>query len=156
MIITLLLWAIALAAIVQPSTPRFCVAMIFAVVTLSHDFLSQHTEGLTYYGSAALADLLIIILTSGVLAATQIAPAIHRICIFSMAANFIGWALWFFYLPPIVYEVLFIGIYSWAIIILFKKDVLNVGVSALGGRNASIHRNNYPRSSINRKVIRSQ
>ena len=125
MILTLLIYAIVVVAFIQPNAPRLFAAVIFMGVTLLHElFLSSYT-GLIYYGSAALLDLAIIIIISGINPVPKMVLRLHNICIVSIFANLVGWILWFFYYPPLVYDTAFAAIYIWVLITLIKRDGLN-------------------------------
>ena len=127
MITTILLTAIGVTVFLQPNAPRLFAAFIFAGLTLCHDIFLSHFDGLLYYGSAALLDLAIIILTSGIAPVPQMVISLHRICMASIAMNFIGWFIWFMYLPPVVYDSAFMFIYAWTLIILIKRNDTDVG-----------------------------
>ena len=66
MLLTTIMHLLVALALLQMTATRFFVAITFALVTLTHDILFSDMVGMGYYGSAALANLLIIILTSGV------------------------------------------------------------------------------------------
>lgn len=127
MITTILLSAIGLAVLLQPNAPRFFAALMFASATLSHELFLSHLDGLMYYGSAALIDLAIIILTSGINPVPKMVIALHRICTVSIIANFAGWVMWSLYLPPLTYDLMFMVIYAYTLIILIRKDGVDVG-----------------------------
>lgn len=125
MITTLLIYAIAIVAFIQPNAPRLFAAVIFIGVMLLHElFLSGYT-GLMYYGSAALFDLAIIIIISGINPVPKMVLRLHNVCIVSIFANLAGWILWFFYYPPLIYDAAFVAIYLWALITLIKRDGLH-------------------------------
>lgn len=130
--LTWLFCALAVVALIQPNAPRFFAAVVFVGAILLHARFLSHLDGLQYYGSAALFDLLIIVLTSGVNPVPQMVLSLHRLCIVSILANAAGWALWFFYFPPLAYDVAFVGIYAWALFILIERDGANVGGYTLG------------------------
>ena len=125
--ITLLIYALVIVAFLQPNAPRLFAAVIFMGITLLHEVFSSSYEGIQYYGSAALCDLAVIILTSGINPVPKMVLSLHKICIVSIFANFGGWLLWFFYYPPLAYDVTFALIYVWALIILINRDKLDVG-----------------------------
>jgi len=125
--ITLLIYAVVIVSFIQPNAPRFFAAIIFTSITLLHELLFSSYDGLQYYGSAALFDLAVIVFTSGINPVPKMVLSLHRICIVSIFANLTGWVLWFFYYPPLVYDVTFIAIYTWTLIILVKRSGLDVG-----------------------------
>ena len=125
--ITLLIYAVLIVAFLQPNAPRFFAAVIFIGITLLHELLLSSYDGLQYYGSAALFDLAIIIITSGINPVPKMVLSLHRICIVSIFANLAGWVLWFFYYPPLAYDAAFALIYVWTLITLIKRNGLDVG-----------------------------
>lgn len=127
MIISILLAALVLAALTQPTAPRLFAAFIFVGVTLSHDFLLSDLDGFAYYGSAALFDLCIIAATSGINPIPRTVITLHKICLVSMMANLFGWILWFSYFPPDVYNAILMATYTWALITLIIRGRADVG-----------------------------
>lgn len=125
--ITLLIYAIIIVSFIQPNAPRLFAGVIFTSITLLHESLLSSYEGFRYYGSAALFDLAIIILTSGINPVPKMVIMLHRICIISIFANLAGWVLWFFYYPPFSYDAFFALIYAWTLITLIKRSGLDVG-----------------------------
>ena len=95
--ITLLIYAVLIVAFLQPNAPRFFAAVTFISITLLHELLLSSYDGLQYYGSAALLDLAIIIITSGINPVPKMVLSLHKICIVSIIVNLAGWVLWFFY-----------------------------------------------------------
>lgn len=130
--ITYLFYALLIVAFIQPNAPRFFAAVSFVTVTLSHELLLSDLDGLKYYGSAALFDLAIIILTSGINPVPKMVLSLHKICIASILVNLLGWVIWFFYFPPLIYDLAFVVIYAWALYVFIKRDSLNVGGYSLG------------------------
>jgi hypothetical protein len=124
-IITCLIYALLVVAFIQPNAPRLFAAVSFAAIISSHELLLSDLEGLQYYGSAALFDLAIIILTSGINPVPKMVLSLHRICITSILANLAGWVLWLFYYPPLAYDATFAAIYVWALVTLIKRDGLH-------------------------------
>lgn len=123
--ITFLIYALLVVAFIQPNAPRFFAAVSFVSIIALHEFLLSDLDGLQYYGSAALLDLLIIVVTSGINPVPKMVLSLHKLCIASILANALGWVIWFFYFPPLVYDAAFVLIYTWALIILIKRDGLH-------------------------------
>ena len=129
--ITILIYSLFVIACFQPNKLRFAAAVIFAGVTVSHELLFSSLDGLAYYGSAALLDLLIIILISRLEPVTNTVLMLNKICLMSILANLTGWTMWFFYYPPTIYDVFYIFIYAWALFVLIKRDSCDVGSTVL-------------------------
>lgn len=143
MIITGLLIAIVVLAFFQPNAPRFFAALIFVGITLSHELFLSNLDGLQYYGSAALFDLAIIILTSGINPVPKMVINLHRICIVSIIANLVGWVLWFLYVPPLFYDASFVLIYVWTLITLIHRNRSDVGGYTLDSWATCLRFNRY-------------
>ena len=127
--ITYLLYGMAVAALVQPNAPRLFAALVFSSLILTHDGFLSDLDGLAYYGSAALFDLLAIILMSGIHPVPRLVVRLQLICLLSVCLNAIGWALWVTYLPPLIYDWAFLALYTWAVITLIQRD----GAHDVGG-----------------------
>jgi hypothetical protein len=126
-IVTTLVFLVVAFAFLQPSAPRFFAAVSFVSITLLHELLLSDYVGLMYYGSAALFDLGIIILTSGISPVPKMVLTLHKICMVSILANLAGWLMWFLYYPPLAYDAAFAIIYAWTLITLINRDSLDVG-----------------------------
>lgn len=125
--ITYLMYALIVVAVFQPNAPRLFAAVLFVSIISLHELLLSDLDGLQYYGSAALFDLLIIVLTSGINPVPQMVLSLHRICFVSILANMAGWVIWFFYFPPLIYDLAFVAINVWTLIIFIRRDGENVG-----------------------------
>ena len=117
-----LLYAIAFSACFQPTAQRLYGALVFVSFTLLHEQLLSDLSGWAYYGSAALFDLVIITILSGIRPAVKMVYQLELISLLSILLNFIGWTTWYLYLPPIAYDVGFVLLYSWALYALIKRD----------------------------------
>lgn len=127
MIMNILFGLIAISALLQPNVPRLFAVLIFASVTLLHDFFMKSFDGLAYYGGAALFDVAIIILTSGINPLQKMVMTLHKVCMVSILANAAGWVMWMLYMPPGVYDFSFLIIYTWALITFIARDGADVG-----------------------------
>lgn len=131
-------------------------ACIFSGVTLVYDGISGGLEGAQYYFGAALADLIMIILLSGIYPSTLLAVRLQYLCVASIGLNFIGWLAWFFYFSPAVYDGAFMVLYAVALYVLLKKDKTDVGgfaVSGWGTRFRVHHRTRHDRGRQNKGKI---
>lgn len=115
----------------QPNAPRFFAAILFMSIAMAHELFLADLTGLQYYGSAALFDLLIIVLTSGISPIPKMVLSIHKICIASMLINAVGWTLWLLYFPPIAYSIAFLCLSVWTLAVFTKRDKADVGGYAM-------------------------
>lgn len=105
----------------QPSQSRLFTGGVFIFILMLHELLFGQAEGLMYYASASLFYVGIIILTAAASRVTRLVLDIHKICLASIFINALGWALWFFYFPPAIYNIAYIGLHCWAIYALMQR-----------------------------------
>jgi len=125
--VTLIILAAVIAAFLQPNAPRFFAAVAFVGVTLTHELFFPTLDGLNYYGSAALMDLSIIAITSGISPVPKMVLTLQKICLVSILANLAGWILWTLYYPPAAYDAALLALYVWALVSLINRSGLDVG-----------------------------
>lgn len=113
--------------VLQPNAARLYAAFVFVGATLLHEFKFSDLDGIAYYGSAALLDLLVLILLSGISPIPRLAVRLQIISLISIIANMAGWLIWFLYLPPTVYDFTFYLLYAWALVELIRRNGDNVG-----------------------------
>jgi len=75
-----------------------------------------------YYGSAALFDLLAIILIANLAIPSVLAKQIMTISVVSIIFNYFGWVLWVTYMPPTIYNWSFIVLNLCTIICLIRRE----------------------------------
>lgn len=132
-----------LTLIRQRNAPRLYAALAYLLVNTSCEFFFADTD-VYYYGIAAMADLLIIILTGQIKHMPKMVINLHRLCLASIVGNGIGWIMWYSYMPPDLYNYFFVALYIWAIFILCERDHAGVDefradswVNSILGRNRS-------------------
>jgi len=121
----ILTFIILLIALVQPSEERRFSALLFSCLSLVHYFVFYDFDGLAYYGSAALFDLMVILFTVKLRITSTMICDLHNICIASILLNGIGWVMWMLYMPPYAYNASFVALYVFAVITLIKPDSKN-------------------------------
>lgn len=119
----LLIMALFISALYQPSRDRLMVGVMLITMTFTHYYFLNEATGFLYYFSASLANLLIIfmILLSS---CSQMAKRLSIVLLASISVNFYGWVIYELYYPPITYNNLYIVLYIWAIIVLVSKEKL--------------------------------
>lgn len=122
-----LLTLITLAAITQPTAQRFFAAMSFALISVGHDQILGNLDGFAYYGSAALANLIVLSIIAGVRPIPRTVLLLQLLCVGAMVLNLIGWVMWTLFLPPDVYNIAFIFFYGVTLIAMLDKDSYDVG-----------------------------
>ena len=105
----------------QLNAPRLYAALAYILVNTSCEFFFADTD-VYYYGIAAMADLLIMILTSQIRPMPKMVINLHRLCLASIVGNGIGWIMWYSYMPPDIYNYFFMALYIWAIFILCERN----------------------------------
>lgn len=122
MIISMLFCVLCALLFYQRGYSRVYCAAIFLSFTMIHQLLLSGIDGWSYYASSALFDLGVIGFLNNISPVTKLAINLQRISLLSMITNAIGYALWFFYLDPALYNTMFLGIYSLAIFALIERD----------------------------------
>lgn len=142
MTLTILIVALLLVVLLQPTRPRIYTAAVFAQVTFFHDALTSHIDGGAYYLWAAAADVLIMILLIPVSSWCQVSYHITHLAFMSIILNVLGWILWYNFYEPAVYDASFIVLYVCALITLLKRHGNNyhdgVGTGRRTGNRAGI------------------
>ena len=126
MIIEWLIITIAFLALRQDGR-RFPAALIFAASLLIHDVFLSELDGLLYYGSAALFDLMVITWLANLKGTSELTVNLLRISLASVVLNFTGWLMWVSYLEPSLYNISYVLLYSCAIIALIKEEGTGYG-----------------------------
>lgn len=145
----LLIYILTLAAVFQPDKERRAVAGVFCCATLCHELFLSDIDGFLYYGSAALFDLAIISILSKMHIISGIALKLQRICVVSIIVNFFGWACWYNYFSPVVYNLSFILIYLWVLALLLQRNThFDLGKTSMGGM-CSGFRGNFTSGNYN-------
>jgi len=106
----------------QPSQSRLYTGAVFAGILLLHELFFSASTDLMYYGMASLFYVGIIMLTAVAAPVTKLVLDIHKICLASIFINALGWVLWFFYFPPAIYNIAYIGLHCWAIYALMQRN----------------------------------
>lgn len=122
MFLSALLGGLVAAALLQPTASRSFAAVVFVCVAWSHELYFAHLDGFAYYGSAAAADLAIIVALKLISEPPPVVLTLARICLVSMVVNLFGWVMWRAYLPPEPYNVVMAGVFVWALITLISRD----------------------------------
>jgi hypothetical protein len=125
-----LTWMIAfmcLLSLSQKTKERTQIAMTFAFLAALHAYtfyLAIGTEynPYLYYLSAALIDFFIVIRVLGMQNPPELAMHLYDISLFSLAFNLFGWFASNLAIIPLEYSMLYIGIYSMAILCLMTGE----------------------------------
>lgn len=147
MIVTILIFTIGLCAVFQRTRARREAALVFTVITMLHELLFYDRVGLFYYGTAALFDMIIIVCTANLAIISGLTKSVHRISIASVVFNLSGWIMWRLYLSPVAYNVAFILLYAWAILVLLKGERSSARGSRLDSWAYYLRFNSYPRGT---------
>ena len=78
--------------------------------------------GDTYFATAGLLDLFIIVLTANLVTTTGLVAEFHRICGASIIFNAAGWITWRHYIDLTGYALAYVLLYSWTILVLVKDE----------------------------------
>lgn len=126
MILSAMIVLICITVWFQPTKTRKIAACCFAGFIVFHDRVLGELDGFAYYGSAALADLIVVALLHKIEPTHKMALALQRLCIVSILTNLAGYLLWLSYSPPMAYDLAFVAVFAWAVWIM-TRDLANVG-----------------------------
>jgi hypothetical protein len=143
-LLELLFVVMCVLCVVQPTSQRIFAASAFVFTTILHDVLFYDLDGFLYYGSAACGGLLAAILMTGINPIPKIILKLQIICIISSALNFFGYVIWFFYFPPLFYNLAFICLYLYTVFILVSRDESDVGGVTIRNLRACFHFSHHP------------
>lgn len=122
-LVTLTLIMFVFGPLVQLTIERFFVASIYIYGNvLVHELLFSGLDGLPYYWSAALMDLVTITLLSSVCFIDKLKWQVIIICMISMIINAGGWLVWFLGMEPMVYNLSFVMLNAYTIYLLISGD----------------------------------
>jgi len=116
---------LCVAAVIQGNASRWYIASCFCIGVLMHNAFFYHVENSMYYLSAAMIDLIVMVIISRFKCRAFVYKMLF-VCVVSIMLNGLGWALWHFYLPPTFYDQLFLLFYC-SVIAIFINEGLNVG-----------------------------
>lgn len=139
-----LMWAV----ILQPTMDRASAAIVFTSAAVVHEMLLSSLDGFSYYGSAALFDLIVILILT-IIPVTRLSIRLQVISFVSAILNFIGWVMWTLYLPPDWYNAAFIVLYGVSAFVLsISGGGDDVGNRTLDRRRSGIRRDDSQGRSI--------
>ena len=128
MLFSILIVLMCIAAVLQRNPERRKIALFYSAITVLHIAVFGRINGSLYYWSAAIFDMLILVVITT--AKTQrssriLITRLTKICFVSVVCNSIGWLMWFEELPPTAYNRTYILIYI-AIIAIFVSEDMDV------------------------------
>ena len=131
MILTVLLLLLCIASLLQSTSSKLYSAVLFSSLALGHEVLFSDLDGLIYYSSDALLQLVFIYLSSRIEPTNTLTLYLQKIAIVIIVLDIIGWIAWTAYAPPTLYNFSFLLTYSATIIILIhNRDSADVGSTA--------------------------
>lgn len=84
---------------------RVLICFVVIISTSVHTHFFDSEVSFTYYGTAAIANLFVILFLS-LVSRSPLATSIQVISLFGIVANFVGYGLYEAYLPPIIYNII--------------------------------------------------
>ena len=95
--------------------------------TITALFLS--VPDLIYYASAVLSDFIALIALCCIRPVCDLVYGLARICVISIGVNIVGVTAYWFYWPSWPYDLAFIGVYVYALVVVGRG-----GANGMGGR----------------------
>ena len=121
-LVTLSIYLLCSLCFLQHTLSRSVVAAVFVFFIISHDVLVYSLDGIFYYGSAALSDLLIISIITRISAASRLCFQLQLICLASIFVNALGWVMWFTYQSPDLYNWCFVALNFYAVYCMIQGE----------------------------------
>ena len=111
----------------QPTIQRTFCAVVFILSIITLVLFSIYVElaelaMIWRYGSAAFTCLTVVLITSQLTCIPDLLPKLHIICLVSIALNGLGYWLWYSYQHPVFYDISFIVIYMYTIILFRTRE----------------------------------
>ena len=115
---------IFIASMGQPNILRMFAAMTFILIAVIHDYIAikYEVKGDAYYAYAAISELIVIVLISGISPLPKMVLRLQQLCLLSIWLNFAGFVLYNMYVPGIYYEIAFELLYLAVIILFINMD----------------------------------
>lgn len=104
---------------------KFCAYFLLASISIFELIEKQIESALGFYAGAALINLLVVIVTSQINPIPSMLPKLHIVCLISIVFNALGYLLWYLYYEPFLYDISFVVIYMYTIILLNDRDMEN-------------------------------
>jgi hypothetical protein len=116
-------------------------ALLFVLLTLMHTIVHGKVpdNGFWYFFSAAINDLMIMILLSKLRNATKLSKTLMKICVGFIIANIIGWFMWMLSLDLWAYQYICVSLYIATIMALSQGDIIKNGDHKMGWRINLFH-----------------
>ena len=121
-LVTLSIYLLCILCFLQHTLSRSVVAGVFVFFIMAHEVLAYSLDGLMYYGSSALFDLLIISIITRISTASRLCFQLQLICLASIFINALGWIMWFTYQPPNLYNWCFVALNFYAVYCMIAKE----------------------------------
>lgn len=118
MILSILFLVLAVALWFRPHRS----AVIFVFFAFMHDAIFGRADGWTYYISAGCFNLAVLLIVARACTPSRVSDGVLVVSFLALLSNFYGWVLWFCYLEPASYNLLFIGLYILTIFTILRGD----------------------------------
>lgn len=120
MIITILMFCMMAAVIMQKKPSRMVITFTYTFIALGTDFLMGYLSGMYYFVAMMSGDSLCTILLgiTAVIFQSEVKLILRLIylSVASIIVNFLGWVMWIEYQPSSLYVILMTIIYTIAVI----------------------------------------
>jgi len=142
-LLAITIFIFGILSLMQKTPARRFVGYVIVITEVLHYVLFNELDGLMYYGSAALFDLLAIILIVNLAIPSALAKQMLYISGVSIVFNYIGWSLWLTYMPPTIYNWSFIVLNLCTIICLIKREPGHGRHTGNNSCNPIVYRDSY-------------
>ena len=126
-----LIGALIVGVLFQPNAPRFYSALIISIMYQIHAVFFWDADAFLYYGSAGLVELGAVFILAFVSNPPKMTIDLLKINLAFVFVNLFGYLLWFFYYPPLIYNVLCAVLYTLTLITFILRGREDVGNFAM-------------------------
>lgn len=104
---------------------KFCAYFLLTCILIFKYIDPYISTALGFYVGAALVNLLFVIVTSQLNPIPSILPRLHLMCLAAVYLNGFGYWLWYQYYEPFLYDISFIVIYLYTIMLFSTRDPID-------------------------------
>lgn len=123
MITGILILFLALLSFARKGENRYSI-LVFAVLCGFFQYTTDNlgdADGYIYHLGAAITDLVIIIALSKTIKLTPTIINLQKIALWFIYTNVLGWIIYEFYYPPLIYNALCLALFISALVVAAKK-----------------------------------
>jgi len=142
-LLTITIYIMCGLCLLQPNLNRGVISGLFGLFILIQDVIFINVDGMAYFLSAGICDLIIIAIISKVTPTSILCYRLQVICLASIVLNLIGLLMWYSYMEPHFYNWSFVVLNSYAIYCLTRREPGYGGRASDNNGNSIVFRHNH-------------